>query len=93
MCRGVGGADGGRARKRWRQPASASGSRERASDTVKKGDVIETRPGEGTPVERGSTVTLYISPGPEKVAVPDVVGKHVETRAHRARRTPASRSP
>lgn len=48
--------------------------RERASDTVKKGEAIETRPGENTPLERGSTVGLFISTGPQKLAVPDVVG-------------------
>jgi len=48
--------------------------RQRASDTLKKGIAIETRPGEGTPIERGSTVILYVSAGPQTVAVPDVVG-------------------
>jgi len=52
--------------------------RQRASDTVKKGLAIETRPGEGTPVERGSTVILYLSAGPQTVAVPDVVGSQLD---------------
>jgi serine/threonine-protein kinase len=52
--------------------------RKRASDTVKKGIAIETRPGEGTPVERGSTVILYVSAGPQTVAVPNVVGTQLD---------------
>ncbi len=48
--------------------------RERSSDTVPKGEVIETQPGENTQAERGSTVILVVSAGPKKVAVPNVVG-------------------
>lgn len=49
--------------------------RRRSSDTVPKGDVIGTQPGENTPAERGSTVILLVSAGPQKVAVPNVVGQ------------------
>jgi eukaryotic-like serine/threonine-protein kinase len=45
------------------------------SDTVKSGRVIETAPPEGTTVRKGSTVTLVVSRGKEKAAVPDVKGK------------------
>ena len=45
-----------------------------ADDTVPKGRVIKTSPAAGTSVDRGSDVTLYVSSGPEQVAVPDVVG-------------------
>jgi serine/threonine-protein kinase len=45
------------------------------SDTVKKGQVIETSPPGGTTVERGTKVTLTVSKGPERVAVPDVTGE------------------
>jgi serine/threonine-protein kinase len=48
------------------------------SDEVGKGKVIETAPPEGTLVERGSTVTLRVSKGPEQVAVPDVTGETEE---------------
>ncbi len=48
--------------------------RERSSDTVPKGEVIGTQPGENTQAERGSTVILLVSAGPRKVAVPSVVG-------------------
>ena len=36
-----------------------------ASDTVVVGRVIRVEPGEGTQVDPGSEVTLYISSGPE----------------------------
>jgi beta-lactam-binding protein with PASTA domain len=44
------------------------------SDTVRNGRVIETSPPEGTTARKGTTVTLVVSRGKEKVAVPDVVG-------------------
>jgi beta-lactam-binding protein with PASTA domain len=44
------------------------------SDEVKKGRVIESSPAGGTTVERGTTVTLTVSRGPETVEVPDVTG-------------------
>jgi serine/threonine-protein kinase len=48
--------------------------REEFSDTVRSGRVIETSPAEGSTVRRGSTVTLVVSRGRERVAVPDVEG-------------------
>jgi len=48
--------------------------RKETSDTVKKGRVISTQPGENTQLEKGRTVVLVVSQGPEKVSVPDVVG-------------------
>jgi serine/threonine-protein kinase len=47
---------------------------EEASDTIKKGFTIRTVPREGTDVERGTRVRLFISSGPEEVTVPDVTG-------------------
>jgi len=44
------------------------------SDDVPSGRVVETSPPEGTTIERGSTVTLQVSRGPEQVEVPDVSG-------------------
>jgi eukaryotic-like serine/threonine-protein kinase len=41
---------------------------------VRDGRVIETAPSEGTSVRKGTTVTLVVSRGKQKVAVPDVVG-------------------
>jgi serine/threonine-protein kinase len=45
------------------------------SDTVDKGDVISTTPAVGTLIERGTTVTLTVSKGKEKVDVPKVTGQ------------------
>jgi eukaryotic-like serine/threonine-protein kinase len=49
--------------------------RTETSDTVEKGRVIEASPTQGTQVERGQTVTLVVSSGPQQVAVPELVGK------------------
>ncbi len=48
------------------------------SDEVERGTVIESSPAEGTTIERGSTVTLRVSRGPEQVEVPDLVGQTEE---------------
>ncbi len=45
------------------------------SDTVKADRVIETSPPEGSTARKGTTVTLIVSRGKEKIAVPDVVGR------------------
>ena len=45
------------------------------SDDVRSGRVIETSPAAGTTIERGSTVTLQVSRGPEQAEVPDVTGE------------------
>jgi serine/threonine-protein kinase len=42
---------------------------------VARGEVIGTSPEGGTSVRRGTTVTLIVSRGRERVAVPDVVGQ------------------
>jgi beta-lactam-binding protein with PASTA domain/predicted Ser/Thr protein kinase len=44
------------------------------SDEVANGHVISSSPASGTTVDRGTTVTLQVSKGKEKVAVPDVTG-------------------
>ena len=41
------------------------------SDNIKKGDVISVEPGVGSKVNKGSTVTVTVSNGPEKVKLPD----------------------
>jgi eukaryotic-like serine/threonine-protein kinase len=48
------------------------------SGEVRRGRVVETSPAAGTTIERGSTVTLQVSRGPEQVAVPDVTGESEE---------------
>jgi serine/threonine-protein kinase len=44
------------------------------SDTVREGSVIGTNPPAGTPLPRGTSVTLLVSSGPSLVTVPSVVG-------------------
>ena len=44
------------------------------SSSVKKGSAIGTSPKEGTEVDRGSRVRLFVSSGPEQITVPNVVG-------------------
>ena len=41
------------------------------SDNIKKGDVISVDPGVGSTVNKGSTVTVTVSSGPEKIKLPD----------------------
>jgi eukaryotic-like serine/threonine-protein kinase len=45
-----------------------------ASDDVRRGYAIRTVPREGAEVQRGTRVRLFVSSGPEQIAVPDVVG-------------------
>jgi beta-lactam-binding protein with PASTA domain/predicted Ser/Thr protein kinase len=63
------------AQNRLEKAGFKSRSRLEASDAVEKGRVIEVSPPTGSLLERGQTVTLVVSGGPEEVAVPDVVGK------------------
>jgi eukaryotic-like serine/threonine-protein kinase len=58
-----------------REAGFKSEERREFSDTVRNGRVIETSPPEGTTVRKGTTVTIVVSRGTEKVAVPDVVGE------------------
>jgi serine/threonine-protein kinase len=55
-----------------------STQREENSTTVEKGRVISASPGEGQKVDKGSTVNLVVSSGPEQVDVPDVTGKQFD---------------
>jgi serine/threonine-protein kinase len=45
---------------------------EEASDDVRENRVIETRPPAGTSQQKGTTVTMVVSSGPDQVEVPDV---------------------
>ncbi len=47
---------------------------EQADGTVPDGQVISTSPAAGQAVDRGSSVTVFVSSGPQKTSVPDVVG-------------------
>jgi serine/threonine-protein kinase len=60
---------------RLRDAGFKSERRNEFSDTVRSGRVIETSPSEGSSVRKGTTVTLVVSRGKEKIAVPDVVGE------------------
>ncbi len=46
-----------------------------SSDSVPDGQVTRTAPPAGTQIDKGSTVTLFVSSGPQKVTVPSVVGQ------------------
>jgi beta-lactam-binding protein with PASTA domain len=50
---------------------------EEPSDTIKKDHVIRTSPDANTSLVKGSTVRLFISTGPQQLAVPDVGGQNV----------------
>jgi serine/threonine-protein kinase len=58
-----------------REAGFKSQVRREFSETVRNGRVIETSPPEGTTARKGTTVTLVVSRGKDKVAVPDVVGR------------------
>jgi serine/threonine-protein kinase len=51
---------------------------EQSDDTVPHDHVIDTQPPAGTPLDRGSTVTLLVSTGPEQADVPNEVGKTLD---------------
>ena len=51
---------------------------EQSDDTVPHDHVIDTQPPAGTPLDRGSTVTLLVSTGPEQADVPNEVGKNLD---------------
>jgi serine/threonine-protein kinase len=53
------------------------------SSQIKKGFAVGTSPEEGTEVDRGSRVRLFISSGPQKIIVPNVVGLSRESAESR----------
>ncbi len=74
----VAGLSSSQAQRKLRNAGFTVRTRKQSSDTVPSGDSIETLPPEGTPVDRGSTVTLVVSSGKETVEVPPVVGQNVD---------------
>jgi serine/threonine-protein kinase len=46
-----------------------------ASSSVDQGKVVRTDPGAGDRIDKGSTVTIVVSSGPEQITVPNVIGK------------------
>ncbi|CAB4914201.1 unannotated protein [freshwater metagenome] len=71
----VTGLSAAQARRRLENAGLRVRVREKASEDVKKGEAIETIPAAGQELARGSTVTLVVSSGPEKLDVPSVVGQ------------------
>ena len=47
--------------------------------TIPKDQVVGTTPAAGTAAPRGSQITINVSKGPELIAVPNLVGKSLET--------------
>ncbi len=62
------------ARGRLEAESLNSKSRKAASETTPTGQIFRQQPDAGATVERGDTVTFWVSSGPPKVYVPDVVG-------------------
>ncbi len=56
---------------------------QRSSDTVESGLAIRSVPGAGEVVERGEQIKVFVSSGPELVAVPNVTGLSRETAEDR----------
>lgn len=52
--------------------------REVFHDEIPAGRLVAMSPGPGSSVERGATVTVTVSKGPDLVVVPDVVGRSAE---------------
>ncbi len=74
----VAGLSGPQAQRKLQNAGFTVRIRKASSDSVPSGDSIETLPPEGTPVDRGSTVTLVVSSGKATVEVPAVVGQNVD---------------
>jgi beta-lactam-binding protein with PASTA domain/predicted Ser/Thr protein kinase len=68
----------GAARKRLEQAGFTVDVRKKSSDDVPRNRVIETSPPENSQLEKGRTVVLTVSSGPERVTVPDVEGSDRE---------------
>jgi eukaryotic-like serine/threonine-protein kinase len=62
------------ARQRLRDAGFDITERDESSADIPAGRAIRTSPPAGTEQEKGATVTLLLSTGPEQVSVPDVVG-------------------
>ena len=52
---------------------------DQASSTTKRGNVIKSNPAQGNNVKANTVVTLFVSAGPQKVTVPNVVGQQAGT--------------
>ncbi len=51
-------------------------TKKKASDEIEEGKVIETNPGIGETVKKGTTITLIVSKGSKKITIEDYTGKN-----------------
>ncbi|MBT1177112.1 Stk1 family PASTA domain-containing Ser/Thr kinase [Bifidobacterium callimiconis] len=72
---GLSGISADDATAKLKQAGLSATTKEVASSDVDEGNVVSTNPDEGSKVEQGSTVTLYVSKGSDQVTVPDVTGQ------------------
>jgi len=70
----VAGKDADTAKAELESAGFVVASEDKPSADIEAGIVIETDPAAGTEVPSGSDVTMYVSSGPEGIAVPDLVG-------------------
>jgi len=75
----VGGITQRSAEKRLRRAGFVPSVRFRASSHFAKGQAVSTSPPEGSQLDKGRKVTLFVSTGPPLVAVPDVTNLSVDT--------------
>jgi beta-lactam-binding protein with PASTA domain/tRNA A-37 threonylcarbamoyl transferase component Bud32 len=54
---------------------------DQASSSVKKNIVIRSNPAQGNNEKANTVVTLYVSAGPQKITMPNVVGENASTAA------------
>jgi len=66
------------ATKRLKAASFTVDVREETSDSVRKNHVIRTSPEANETLEKGSTVTMFVSLGPEQLAVPAVTGQSLD---------------
>jgi serine/threonine-protein kinase len=62
------------ARRRIRSAGLRAAIQKESSTSVLEGNVIRTDPGAGRAIERGDSVTLFVSTGPKQIVIPDVTG-------------------
>jgi beta-lactam-binding protein with PASTA domain len=72
---GVVGLKRAEAERRIKDAGFKTDARKENSDSVKEGRVISTSPPENSQLEKGRTVVLVVSSGPEQVEVPNVTGQ------------------
>ncbi|MEA3021127.1 MAG: eukaryotic-like serine/threonine-protein kinase, partial [Actinomycetota bacterium] len=72
------GAPSADAQKELTKAGLAVNVQQEFSDTIASGKVTRTDPAAGQSAAKGATVTLYVSKGPDVVAVPNVVGMSLD---------------